>query len=136
MELDQQNTPEITLQNVSFLTNGQIDEHADKMAGDMRFFAIFYIIYGVLLSLTIVGAIIGIPMIIYHLKLNQSAQSFRKFAESKDFFHLHKAFENQRKFFFFYKILLIVILVLMVIYFIVIGYLLSLGMMNMPQNFA
>ncbi|MFH5833973.1 DUF5362 family protein [Halalkalibaculum sp. DA3122] len=129
-------TPEITLQNVSFLTNGQIEDHVDRMARDMKFFSIVYIIQGALLCLTIVGAIIGIPMIIYHLKLRDSADSFRKFAKSTDFFHLARAFEDQRKFFFFYKVLIIVMIVLFLLYIIAMIYLLSLGMMSMPQDFA
>ncbi|MDR8390936.1 DUF5362 domain-containing protein [Aliifodinibius sp. S!AR15-10] len=135
MEIEK-NTPEITLSNVSFLKNGQIEEHVDKMAGDMKFFSIFYIIQGVLLCLTIIGAIIGIPMIIYHIKLHQSARSYRNFVKSNDFFHLNKAFENQRKFFFFYKVLLIVMVVVILLYIIVAIYLLSLGIMSMPKNFA
>ncbi|MDZ7693744.1 MAG: DUF5362 family protein [Balneolaceae bacterium] len=86
--------------------------------------------------MTIVGAIIGIPMIIYHMKLIESAKSYRNFVESNDFFHLSKAFENQRKFFFFYKVLLILMIIFIVIYIIVMIYLLSLGMMSMPRNFA
>ncbi len=129
-------TSKVTLTNISFLTNGQIEENIDKMASHMKFFSIFNIVQGVILCFTIVGAIIGIPVIIYHLKLNKSARSYRRFAESSDFFYLHKAFEDQRKFFLFYKILLIVMLIFFVIYIGVMVYLVSLGIMSMPQNFA
>lgn len=135
MESENQN-PEISVKNVSFLTSGQMDANVEKMAKDMKFFSIFYIVYGVLACLTIIGAIIGIPMIIYHLKLNDSAKSYRSFVHSNDFFHLHKAFENQRKFFFFYKVLLIIVLVFFVLYFIVLIYIISTGLMNFPQDFA
>jgi len=128
--------PEINIRNVSFLTTGQMRDNVDKMARDMRFFSIFYIVYGVLACLTIVGAIIGIPLIIYHIKLNNSAKSFRTFVNSNDFFHLHKAFENQRKFFFFYKVLLIISLVIIILYIAVLIYLFTMGMMNIPQDFA
>ena len=127
---------EFSIKNVSFLTTGQMAANVDKMAKDMKFFSIFYIVYGVLASLTIVGAIIGIPMIIYHIKLNNSAKSFRNFVRSNDFFHLHKAFENQRKFFFFYKVLLIIALVVFVLYIIALVYIFSMGLMNFPQDFA
>lgn len=132
----EKDTPEITLKNVAFLTNGQIEDQVDKMARDMKFFSVVYILQGALLCLTIVGAIIGIPMIIYHLKLNDSASSYRKFAQSSDFYHLTKAFENQRKFFFFYKVLIIVMIVVFLLYIIAITYLLSLGIMSMPQDFV
>ncbi|MDX1638712.1 MAG: DUF5362 family protein [Balneolaceae bacterium] len=135
METDQ-DTPEITLTNVSFLTSGQIEHQVDKMARDMTFFSVFYIIQGALLSLTIIGALIGIPMIIYHLKLNQSAKSFRSFVRSSDFFHLHKAFENQRQFFLFYKVLLIIMILIFLLYVLVFVWLLSIGIPSMPQDFA
>ncbi len=130
------NTPEITLTNASFLTKRRMEEHIDKMAGDMKFFSIFYIIYGVLFSLSIIGAVIGIPMIIYHMKLNQAARSYRNFIKSKDFFYLYKAFEDQRKFFFFQKVLLIIMMVLFLLYIVAIVYLFSWGMSSLPENFV
>lgn len=83
-----------------------MDMSVEKMTRDMKFFSTFYIIYGVIVSLTIIGAILGIPTIIYNLKLRDSAKSYQNFIDSNDFFHLSKAFENQRKFFLFNKILL------------------------------
>lgn len=133
---EKQSSPQITLKNVSFLTSGQIDKNLEKMAVNMRFFAIFHIIYAVLISLTIVGAIIGIPLIIFNLKLNTAAKSYRSFAEDDDFFHLNRAFENQASFFFFYKILIIISLVFLVFYIAFMIYLLSSGMMNLPENFV
>lgn len=133
---NQEPTPEITLKNISILRTGQLEEHADKMARDMKFFSVVYILQSALLCLTIVGAIIGIPMIIYHIKLMESADSYRKFVKSNDFFHLNKAFENQRKFFFFYKVLIICLIIFLILYIGVMVYLFSLGFMSMPRDFA
>ena len=134
--MDPQNSPEITLTNVSFLSRGLIEKNVNSMASHMNFYAIFNIVIGVLMSLSIVGALIGVPVIIYHLKLNESAQSFKRFAQSSDFFHLHKAFEKQRKFFLFYKIYIIIMMILFVIYIGVIIYIVSWGLMQFPQNFT
>jgi len=131
-----QNSPKITLKNISFLTSGQIGKHLEKMASNMRFFAIFHIIYGVLISLTIIGAIIGVPLIIYNLKLNSAAKSYQNFTEEDDFFHLNRAFENQASFFLFYKVLIIVSLIFLILYFAFLIYLFSSGMMGMPQDFV
>lgn len=112
---DSENT-EITFTNTSLLTGSILINTVQKMARDMRFFAIFYLIYGALMCLTIIGAIIGIPMIIYHLKLKDAADQYEDFLQRKDFFSMQKAFENQRKFFFFHKILIILGILFFVTY--------------------
>jgi len=53
-----------------------------KMTANMRFVSVFYIIVGVLYSLTIIGAIVGIPLIISGLRLKESADAFTNFAYS------------------------------------------------------
>ncbi|MDZ7714961.1 MAG: DUF5362 family protein [Balneolaceae bacterium] len=106
----------VNVKNLSVLAGENLVSVVDKMAADMKFYAIFYIIYGGLSCLTIIGAIIGVPMIIYNLKLKDAAEQYRDFAKSKDFFMLNKAFENQRKFFFFNKILIIISIVFIVLY--------------------
>lgn len=116
MEEIQQPGGQVTLQNISVLGNGDIVATVDSMARDMRFYAILYIIYGGCISLTVFGAILGIPMIIYNLKLKDSANQYRKFIRNNDFSQLNKAFENQRKFFFFNKVLLIIGLVVIFLY--------------------
>ncbi len=127
---------QVTLQNVSVLSGQNMVSIIDKMASHMKFFAIFYIVYGAIMCLTIFGAIIGIPMIIYNLKLKESADQFREFSGSKDFFVLNKALENQEKFFFFHKVLLIISIIFMILY---ITFLIVFGaslFMDMSQNFA
>ena len=55
-----------------------------KMAGDMNFVGIFYIIIGAIECLTIIGAIVGIPLIISGLRLRESADSFKGYLISGD----------------------------------------------------
>ena len=128
---------QIALQNVSVLNNEYLVTIVDDMARDMKFYSIFYIIYGGFVSLTIFGAIIGIPIIIYNLKLKDAADQYKRFARDKDFFQLNKAFENQKKFFFFNKILIIIGLVFMLIYIFVLVYFgLSIFMSSPMGEFA
>ena len=99
---------QVTLKNVSLLSGNLLSTTVDDMARDMKFFAIFYVVMGGLSCLSIIGAIYGIPLIIYSLKLKDSADEFRRFADSKDFYMLQKAMENQRKFFFFQKVIILI----------------------------
>lgn len=124
----------VTLQNVSILKNELLASTANQMARDMRFYAIVYIIFGALYCLSIFGAIIGVPIIIYNLKLKDSADQFENFTRSHDFFELQKAFENQRKFFLFNKVLIIIGIVLMVLYILFLIWFGTSMFMNMPQG--
>jgi len=120
--MEQQETPaskssgQINIKNFSVMKGDHLSSVVGKMAWDMKFYAVFYIVYGAFMCLTIIGAVIGIPMIIYNLKLKDSADQFNQFIDTNDFFKLSKAFENQRKFFFFNKILIIIGLVFIAIY--------------------
>lgn len=135
MENNQDNA-DVTFTNASVLTESLLVISVQKMARDMRFFAIFYLIYGALMSLTIIGAIIGVPMIIYNMKLKQSADEFENFLERKDFYSLLQAFENQRKFFFFHKILIILLLVFLLVYLFLFIYIGSSLMMPNEAHFV
>lgn len=134
---DQSSEKHVTLQNVSVLQNNVLSTTVDQMARDMKFYAIFYVIVGAIYCLSIFGAIFGIPLIIYSLKLKDSGDQFREFAKSKDFFILHKAMENQRKFFFFHKIIIIIGIIFMLLYLLLIIWLGTSMFFNMPDaNFA
>lgn len=87
-----------------------------KMTRDMNFLGMFFIIIGALYSLTIVGALLGIPFIISGLRLRESANSFSSYAASSDAFTLEQALERQSRFFFIQKVLAIIAIVLLVIY--------------------
>lgn len=136
--MEQQATEQqITLQNISILQNNILANTVDKMAADMKFYAVFYVIVGAFYCLSIFGAIFGIPLIIYSLKLKNSGDQFREFAKSKDFFMLHKAMENQRKFFFFNKVIIIIGIIIFLLYILLIIWFGSSMFFNMPDaNFA
>lgn len=92
----------------------------DKLISDMKFVGIFYIIVGALYSVTIVGAVIGIPLIISGLRLRESSDSFSSYVLSGDNNMLERALERQSRFFFIQKIFIIITLVVMVLYIIAI----------------
>ena len=87
-----------------------------KMSGDMRFVGIFYIIMGALYCLSIIGALVGIPLIICGLRLREAADYFTSYLGSNDSGILERAFERQGSFFFIQKVLLIISLILIVLY--------------------
>ena len=92
----------------------------NKMTGDMQFVGIFYIIIGALQCLSIIGAIVGIPLIICGLRLRESADSFRGYLTTNDTGMLENALERQSRFFFIQKVLLIISIVIFVLYIILI----------------
>lgn len=91
-----------------------------KLSSDMRFVGIFFIIVGVLYSLTIIGAVMGIPLIISGLRLRESSDSFSSYMLSGDNNMLERALERQSRFFFIQKIFIIITLIVMVVYIIAI----------------
>jgi hypothetical protein len=88
----------------------------NKMSGDMRFVGIFYIIIGALYCISIIGAIVGIPLIICGLRVREAADSFIAYLGSNDSNMLERAFERQGSFFFIQKVLMIIGLILIVLY--------------------
>ncbi|MCX8010604.1 MAG: DUF5362 domain-containing protein [Ignavibacteria bacterium] len=109
-----------------------------KLTDDMRFVGMFYIIFGALYCITIIGAIIGIPLIISGLRLRESAESFQLYLNSNETNFLESALERQGRFFFIQKVLMIIALVLLVLYIIfilVVGVTLFNTFMNMSKDF-
>ena len=95
---------------------GMFGEMFSKMTSDMKFLGIFYIIYGVLASLSIIGAIIGIPLLISGLRLREAADELNSFRGTNDSSYLRRGFELQGKFFRIQKIIIIVGIVITVLY--------------------
>ena len=87
-----------------------------KMIGDMKFVGVFTIVYGAISCLSIVGAIIGIPMIIMGMRLRESADFYTSFQAQKDENALSLAFEKQGSYFNIQKILIIIGLVIIGLY--------------------
>ena len=88
----------------------------NKMNGDMKFVGIFYIIAGALYCLSIIGAVVGIPLIISGLRVREAADSFATYLNSSDISFLERGFERQGSFFFIQKVFMIITLVLFVLY--------------------
>ncbi len=88
----------------------------DKMISDMRFVGMFSIIYGALTCITIIGAIIGVPIIIVGMRIREAADQFAIFRMTNDAAAMRNGFELQGKFFKIIKILIIVSLVLTILY--------------------
>lgn len=86
-----------------------------KVTGDMKFVGIAIIIYGALNCLSIIGAIIGIPLIISGMRLREAAEEFNAYRTSGNVNLLYRGFESQGRFFFINKVLVIITLVLMVL---------------------
>ncbi len=91
----------------------------DRMAGDMSFVGLFSIIYGALTSLSIIGAIIGVPMIIAGLRLREAADNFRDYHRQGDSLALDRALERQKTYFTITKWIIIIALALMVLSFVI-----------------
>jgi hypothetical protein len=97
-------------------SNAMFQMLVTKMNGDMRFVGIFNIIYGAIVCLSIVGAVVGVPLIIGGIRLREAADSFEAYLRSNDFAALEKGLERQSRFFFIQKVFLIVALVIFGLY--------------------
>ena len=94
----------------------------------MRLIGLLQMIGGVLYCLTIVGAIIGVPVYIMGKRLRESADAFTSYHTSNSGRDLETAIERQTRAFFIQYVLAIIGLVIMAIYIVVmIGILVSGG---------
>jgi hypothetical protein len=111
------------------------------MPGDMRFVGIFTVIYGAMICLGIITAVIGVPLLLAGLKLREAADQLERYASSRDPYALAAAFERQGSYFRTIKIIIIVGLVLTALYLVFImlffgaifGGMMS-GFENLPQQ--
>lgn len=87
----------------------------ESMTKDMRFVGMFTIIYGAIICLTIIGALIGVPMIFIGMRMREAADQFLIFKTTNNSATLRLGFELQGKYFRIIKILIIIQLVLMVL---------------------
>ncbi|AFN73737.1 hypothetical protein MROS_0494 [Melioribacter roseus P3M-2] len=98
----------------------------EKMIRDMRFVGIFVIIYGALACLSIIGAIIGVPIIIIGLRIREAAEQFEIYKATNQAAALRMGFELQGKYFRLAKIIIIVSLIITALWFIfILGLLIS-----------
>jgi hypothetical protein len=97
------------------------------LAKYMRFVGLLQMIGGVLYCLTIIGAIIGVPVYIMGKRLRESADAFTNYNTSNSGRDLETAIEKQTRAFFIQYILAIIGLVFMAIYIVVMIGLLASG---------
>lgn len=98
-----------------------------KMERNMSFVGLFTIIYGVLNCLTIIGAVIGVPLVIMGLRLRDAADAFDAFDSENDIEALKRAFEKQRSYFFINKVLILVGIAFFVLYILFFAFFLGAG---------
>lgn len=97
------------------------------LAKYMRFVGLLQMIGGVLYCLTIIGAIIGVPVYIMGKRLRESADAFTNYHASNSGKDLELAIEKQTRAFFIQYVLAIIGLVFMAIYIVVMIGLLASG---------
>jgi Family of unknown function (DUF5362) len=101
-----------------------------RLTGNMKFVGIYYMVVGVLASITIIGAIIGIPTFIAGSRLRDAAENLKLYSENKSDETLNRAFNLQNSSFFIYKIIVIISLIIFVLYIIAIIIFLSSGVLT------
>ena len=109
-------------------TSSSMSANIPDMTKYMRLIGLLQMIGGVLYCLTIVGAIIGVPVYIMGKRLRESADAFTSYHTSNSGRDLETAIERQTRAFFIQYVLAIIGLVIMAIYIVVmIGILVSGG---------
>lgn len=109
------------------VNQGSMSENIPKMAMYMKFIGLLQIIGGALYCITIIGALIGVPVIFMGIRLREAADGFRKYLASDSKQDLEVAVEKQKRSFYIQFVLSIIGLVVMVIYIIVLIALLASG---------
>jgi hypothetical protein len=107
----------------------------DKMTINMNFVGMFTIIYGGFICLTIIGALIGVPLIIAGMRIREAADQFLIFKKTNNTVAMRSGFELQGKYFHILKVLIIVGVVLTVIYIIFIIFFIS-SFLNMFMHMS
>ena len=109
-------------------TSSSMSANIPDLSKYMRLIGLLQMIGGVLYCLTIVGAIIGVPVYIMGKRLRESADAFTSYQTSNSGRDLETAIERQTRAFFIQYVLAIIGLVIMAIYIVVmIGILVSGG---------
>jgi hypothetical protein len=110
-------------------TSSSMSANIPDLTKYMRLIGLLQMIGGVLYCLTIIGAIIGVPVYIMGKRLRESADAFTSYNASNSGRDLETAIERQTRAFFIQYVLAIIGLVIMAIYIVVmIGILASGGL--------
>jgi hypothetical protein len=70
-----------------------------RLIGNMKFVGIYYMIIGVLTSLTIIGAVVGIPTFLAGSRLRDAAENLKLYNENKSDDTLNRALNLQNSLF-------------------------------------
>lgn len=101
-------------------TSTEMNEVARSIATDAQWTAWYTIISGGIACLTIIGAIIGVPLVIAGLRLKESNEAMLSFAGSSSPAALLEAMQKQKSYWNIQKIFIIIALVFVVLYFVVV----------------
>lgn len=107
--------------------SGNLNSIIHGMTGDMSLVGIVSIITGALYCLSCIGALVGVPLIFAGLRLRESADAFRNYAQTNSQSELDNAIQKQSRYFFIQKIFIIIALVFFVIYVIFMIFLFATG---------
>lgn len=105
-----------------------------NLSQDMKFVSLFVIIYGAISTITLIGALLGIPIIFAGLRLRDAAIAINNYLASNQQYDFNLAIEKQAKAFWIIKILIIVSIIIYVIFFIAFFLLLLPMLQNMPSR--
>ncbi len=84
-----------------------------KMGKDMNFLGVIAVIYGILSCLSIIGAVVGIPIIFAGMRMRESSDYYKAYSQSKDMSILTSAVERQERFLYIFKIAAIIGIILL-----------------------
>ncbi|MCX6169802.1 MAG: DUF5362 domain-containing protein [Ignavibacteriales bacterium] len=87
----------------------------EKMTNDMKFVGMFAIIYGAITCISIIGALLGVPIIFIGLRMREAADQFSNFRVTNSAASMRAGFELQGKFFHILKILVIIQIVMIIL---------------------
>jgi hypothetical protein len=104
-----------------------LEANVPNLAKYMNFIGLLQIIGGALYCLTIIGALIGVPVIYMGIRLREAAEGFKKYLASGSGEDLRYTIDKQTRAFFIQFVLSIIGLVFLGIYLIVIIGLLASG---------
>lgn len=108
-----------SLNNQLIPTQDLPKENIEKLSRDMKFVALFIIIYGGISTVTILGALVGIPIIFAGLKLRDASNALQNYLISNQPSDFIEAIQKQARAFWILKILIIVVIVMYVFFIIV-----------------
>ena len=125
---NQNPNPSPAPESATATTSSSMSANIPDLTKYMRLIGLLQMIGGVLYCLTIIGAIIGVPVYIMGKRLRESADAFTSYNASNSGRDLETAIERQTRAFFIQYVLAIIGLVIMAIYIVVmIGILVSGG---------